>query len=101
MSPQFVEKVRVFANFFAGAVGCFTFAGVWPVAVDFLQPGIEVGLSAAEVAGARIADNTRAARIAEIFFIFNFLFPLDRSGWLACDIEDNSVDLANFIGNTR
>ena len=100
MSPQLVVKVRLFASFFAGAVGCFTLAGVCPLAVDVLQPGTVVGFSAAIETGARVAVSTRAARTAAVFFIIAFLFPLNSSRWLASDIEDNAVDLTDLIGNT-
>ncbi len=76
MSPHFFVMVGDFADYFAGAVGCFPLVGVCPCAVDFLQPGTEVGFSAATETGASVAVSTRAARTAEIFFIITFLFLL-------------------------
>ena len=97
--------VNVFAGDFAATVGCFTFAGTWPLAVLLAQPGTEVGRSA-EFAGAEITnvDTTSAnARVTTFAFlnIIEFLFPFNCSRWLTCDIKDHAVYLADLVGNTR
>ena len=101
IGPQLVVKVKVLAGLFAATVGCLTFAGAWPFAVLFAQPGTEIGRSA-DCAGAvteRVASAITAA-IESSFFIIGFLFPLDSARWLTCDIKNYAVYLADLVSDT-
>jgi hypothetical protein len=103
ISPQFVVSVKVLASDLAATVGCFTVAGVCPLAVLLAHPGTEVGRVAAcaGVRESRPSAQVVNSAIAVVLFIIEFLFPFNRARWLTCDIYNDAVYLTNFIGNTR
>lgn len=102
ITPQFVVIVIVFANFLSTLFGCFTVAGVCAFDVGVAQPATVVGRSAAvaKIEVNEVMAITRAQN-AEILFTVEFLFPLDRSRWLASHIQHNSINFTNLIGNSR
>ena len=93
MTPQFVVKVIFFGSGLAALVGCGSVAGVCAFAVALLH--LIAACAGAEIDTNEVAVNTLMITDANFFT----LLPLDGCWRLACNVQNYSIYLANFICN--